>query len=311
MKTIRQDFIKTFLAFIFLLFSIVGNALTLGKTVEAGRPDTVRLFLIGNSFSQNASRFLPDLAKEGNQKLIIQRAEIGGCSLQKHWELAELAEANPDDPKGRPYRGKSLRMLLSEGTWDIVSLQQLSKLSGNVGTYMPYIDMLYALINELQPDAKVVLHQTWAYRSDSKDFSQITDKKLANSAKKMWKKSRVAYHQMADRLGTDIVPVGDAFWKASSGPYAFRKDKSFNYENPVYPELPNQTNSLHAGYFWGKEKTLRFDSHHANIAGCFLGSLVWYQFLFGESPEQLHFVPEAVPESFADYLKKVANSIVK
>ncbi len=308
---IRQAFIKAFLVFIFLTFSIAGNALILVTKLSGGKPDTVRLFLIGNSFSQNAARYLPDLAKEGNQNLIIQRAEIGGCSLQKHWELAELAEANPDDPKDRPYQGKSLRMLLSEGTWDIVSLQQLSKLSGDVGSYLPYVDKLYALINELQPDARVVLHQTWAYRSDSKDFSQIADKKFAISSKEMWRKSRVAYHQVADRLGADIVPVGDAFWKASTGPYAFRKDKKFDYENPVYPELPDQTTSLHAGYFWGKNKALRFDSHHANIAGCYLGSLVWYQFLFGESPEQLHFAPEAVSADFAGYLKKVAKSVVK
>jgi hypothetical protein len=307
----RQAFIKLFLAFILLTFSVAGNALLLEPTSGAVKPDTVRLFLIGNSFSQNAARYLPDLAKEGNQNLIIQRAEIWGCSLQKHWELAKLAEANPDDPKGRPYQGKSLRMLLSEGTWDIVSLQQLSKLSGDVGTYLPYIDRLCALIKELQPDAKVVLHQTWAYRSDSKDFSQVSENQLATSSKEMWKKSRAVYHQVADRLGADIVPVGDAFWKASTGPFAFRKDKSFNYENPVYPELPDQTNSLHAGYFWGKEKTLRFDSHHANIAGCYLGSLVWYRFLFGESLEQLHFVPEAVSEDFAGYLKNVANSVVK
>jgi hypothetical protein len=311
MKTTRQAFIKTFLAFIFLTFSIAGNALILETTLGAGKPDTVRLFLIGNSFSQNAARYLPDLAKEGNQNLIIQRAEIGGCSLQKHWELAQLAETNPDNPKGKPYQGKSLRMLLSEGTWDIVSLQQLSKLSGDVGTYMPYIENLYALIKELQPDAKVVLHQTWAYRSDSKDFSQVAEKQFATSSKEMWKKSRAAYHEVADRLGADIVPVGDAFWKASSGPYAFREDKGFNYDNPVYPELPDQTNSLHAGYFWGNDKTFRFDSHHANIAGCYLGSLVWYQFLFGESPEQLHFVPEAVSADFAGYLKKVAKSTVK
>jgi hypothetical protein len=42
------------------------------------------LFLIGNSFSQNAAKYLPQLAQEGNHPLIIGRAEIGGCSLQKH-----------------------------------------------------------------------------------------------------------------------------------------------------------------------------------------------------------------------------------
>ncbi len=37
-----------------------------------------------------------------------------------------LAETKPDDPAGRPYKGKSLQMLLSEGKWDIVTIQQYS-----------------------------------------------------------------------------------------------------------------------------------------------------------------------------------------
>lgn len=274
--------------------------------------DTLRLFLIGNSFSQNAGRYLPQLAAEGNHPLVIGRAEIGGCSLQKHWELAELAEKNPNDPKGLAYNGKSLRMLLSEGRWDVVTLQQNSMNSGDPDTYRPYAQKLSDFIKLIQPGAKVVFHQTWAYRIDSKDFTRVSEKQHAQSAEEMWSALRAAYRAVASEVGVDLMPVGDAFWKVSSSrKWGYKPDEKFDESTAVWPKLPEQANSLHVGYYWKKDSTLGFDSHHANEAGCFLGSLVWYTFLFDESPVRLKFVPEKVPADFAKYLKKTANSVVK
>ncbi len=291
------------------LFIVVFNG---ACAQNANRQDTLRLFLIGNSFSQNATRYLPQLAEEGNYPLVIGRAELGGCSLQRHWELAELAEKNPDDRKGKPYKDKSLRELLSDGKWHVVTLQQNSMNSGDVSTYRPYAENLYNFIKSIQPEAKVVFHQTWAYRSDSRDFSRIAENKFAKSDREMWEKSRAAYHTIATELGIDIIPVGDAFWKVSSQKKrGYNADPGFDETRAVYPELPLQKNSLHRGYFWNSDKKLGFDSHHAGEAGCFLGSLVWYTYLFGDSPSRLKFVPEKVPDDFASYLKRVANAVVK
>lgn len=302
----RQNFLRTLFSLLFIL------TFTFISAQNFNKPDTLRLFLIGNSFSQNAARYLPQLAEEGNHPLIIGRAEIGGCSLQKHWELTEIAGKNPDDSKGKPYKGKSLRMLLSEGKWDVVTLQQNSMNSADANTYIPFAQKLYDFIKALQPDAQVVFHQTWAYRSDSRDFSLIAENQFAKNSKEMWQKSKAAYQTVASDLGIKIMPVGDAFQKvAESKKWAYQKDAGFNFGNPVYPQLPDQKNSLHQGYFWDKSKKLGFDSHHANEAGCFLGSLVWYRFLFGESAKHLKFVPKGVPDNFAKYLKKVTDSIVK
>lgn len=305
----RRVFFKGLLACVFVFVFGLGYSQT---PIANSKNDTLHLFLIGNSFSQNATRYLPQLAKEGGHPLVIGRAEIGGCPLKTHWELAELAEANPEDPKGKPYGGKSLRMLLSKGVWDVVTLQQYSMHSGNPGTYNPYARKLYDFIKKIQPNAKVVMHQTWAYRSDAEKFCQISDKEFAKSQKEMWEKSRAAYHATAKDLGIEIIPVGDAFWKVStSSKWMYHKDTKFDYANPVAPALPNQLNSINNGYSWDKDKKLVFDPNHANNAGCYLGGLVWYTFLFKESPEHLKFVPEKVSEDFAEYLKKVAKSVVK
>lgn len=291
--------------------SVLLSLLTWGTFAQSAA-DTLHLFLIGNSFSQNATRYLPQMAAEGGHPLAIQRAELGGSPLQRHWEHAAAYEADSLDPKGKPYKGKSLKMLLSEGTWDIITLQQASILSPDPATYEPYASKLYAYVKALQPQANIVFHQTWAYRADADGFGQIRQKEFAASEREMWEKSRNAYHKIAQELNTTLIPVGDAFWKSSSDKkWGYQSDKKFDYKNPTYPALPDQTHSLHAGYRWTNDRKLGFDSHHANEAGCYLGGLVWYGFLFGESPTTVQFAPKEVPEAFAAHLKKVADSTLR
>lgn len=302
MKKQYSNFLKAFVTLAIILQCLV----VVGQTKDG---KSLRLFLIGNSFSQNASRYLPQLAKEGGFDLTLGRAELPGCPLHKHWELVEAAEAN--DPKGKAYKGKSLKDLLSEGKWDVVTIQQASILSGDVETYRPYARKLYDYIKKIQPEAEVVFHQTWAYRSDAPEFTQIAKGKYAKDDTEMWQKSRAAYHTIASELGMRIMPVGDAFRKVTtSKKTAFKKDTRFNAKNAVKPALPNQKNSLHVGYQYNKEK-LDFDSHHANNAGCYLGGLVWYTFLFKANPTKLSFKPEGVDEKFARQLRKAAKRVVE
>jgi hypothetical protein len=306
---------------IFLLFLFISTYAPMARAVSSLPPGekalkakskTIRLFIIGNSFSQNAAGFLPQLTGEGGHELIIGRAELGGCSLQRHWEIVAAAEANPADPKGKQYNGKSLKMLLSEGQWDVITLQQNSMNSGDAATYRPYARKLYDYIKALQPQAEIVLHQTWAYRSDAKTFSLIGDKQHARDARQMWERSREAYRAVAAELGVRMIPTGDAFWQVNAHPvWGYQADRQYNFTGPVKPALPNQINSLHMGYTWKANNTLGFDANHANDAGRFLGSLTWYGFLFNESPTKIKYVPEKVPQDFAAYLKQAAQSAVR
>lgn len=295
----KKIFFFYFLFFSHLVFS------------QAGKDRPLRLFMIGNSFSQNASQYLPQLSKEGGHPLVLGRAVIGGSSLQQHWQHAEAAERNPEDPKGKPYAGKSLRMLLSEGEWDVITIQQASIVSGNVNTYRPYARQLYDYVKKLQPNAQVVMHQTWAYRIDSKDYTQIGKGESAKSAREMYEYSRAAYHTIAGELGIPIIPTGDAFWAInSSKKWGYQADSAVHYQQSQNSALPLQKHSLHVGYFRNQDKS-GFDSHHANEAGCYLGGLVWYSFLFGESPKKLTFHPASVDDSFAKQLRKTAWKVVK
>lgn len=293
-----------------LFLSIVLLSVFFVTEVSAQQQKAVHLFLIGNSFSGNASTYLPQLSKEGGHELVIGRAELASCSLQRHWEAVVAAEADPNDPKGKPYKGKSLRELLMAGDWDIVTLQQYSLLSGDVETFMPYAKNLYDFIKKIKPNAEIVFHQTWAYRADSKSFGRIKGNETAKTQREMWEKSRAAYHTIAKQLGVRIIPAGDAFETVATDPaWGFKTDPNFNYGNPVYPALPDQSKSLNVGYTWNAAQKLAFDTHHANSAGCYLLGLVWYKFLFNEQPGKLNFKPEKVSNEFAAFLKKVADEV--
>lgn len=273
---------------------------------------TLRLFTVGNSFSENMTRCLPQLAREGGHELIIGKAVKGGCSFQQHWDAVAAWRANPDDPKAKIYKDKSLHEQLGTAPWDVITVQQNSMNSGDPATYRPFAPELVAHLRALRPDAEFVLHQTWAYRVDADKFGQIAPKQNAANQREMYDRSRAAYWEIAGELGLRVIPAGDALWRVGSDPvWGFRPDPAFDPKTAVHPALPVQTHSLHVGYRWSAAKKLTKDANHANAAGEYLGALVWYGFLFNESPEKLTFVPAGVDAAFAAHLRKVAGQIVQ
>ncbi len=284
--------------------------LVVAPSLAAARP--LRLFTVGNSFSQNATRFLPQLAQEGGHELIIGRAVKGGCSFQQHWDAVEAWRENPDDPKAKIYGNNSLHEQFGTEPWDVITVQQYSLHSSDVTTYRPYAPKLVAHLKSLRPGAEIVLHQTWAYRVDADKFGLIAPKQNAADQREMYERSRAAYWEIARELGLRVIPTGDAMWRVDSdSTWRFKPDTVFDPKTAVHPDLPNQTHSLHVGYRWNAERKLNKDANHANAAGEYLGALVWYGFLFKESPEKLAFVPPGVDAAFAAHLRKVAWQIVQ
>lgn len=267
----------------------------------------MRIFLIGNSFSSNATQYLPDQKAEAGRDLQIGYARIGGASLKLHWDNHQT---------NAEYDGLTLRQLLQSEAWDVVSLQQALIDSAYPESYQPYAQNLRDLIAEIRPDARLVWHQTWAYRADAEQFSRVSEAEHAQSQQEMWEKSRAAYCAIAAEMNAPLVPVGDAFWNINSDPHwPSPRDANFDFVNPTYPEEPAQPNSLHVGFHWfpsvdGTWK-IGHDPAHASTAGCYLGALVWYGFLFGESPEHLAYVPDGVPAAFASHLRRVAWQVVQ
>jgi Domain of unknown function (DUF4886) len=294
------------------LLSIVIGLLVLALGVSSGSARTLRVFAVGNSFSQNATTYLPQLAEAGGHELILGTAQTGGCSLERHWKAAEAELANPGSKEAKIYGGKSLAEIIGKGKWDVVTIQQYSLFSSDIETYRPYAQKLHDHLRTLQPGAEIVVHQTWAYRSDANRFGQVAAEKHAAAQREMWERSRAAYRQIAGDLGARVIPVGDAFWRVDSDPkWGYKSDASYDFKNPVFPVLPDQNTSLHVGYRWSADKKLSKDANHANVAGQYLGGLVWYGCLFRESTENLAFVPAGLSPEVAAHLRKVAWQVVQ
>lgn len=288
------------------------------STKPAHKEKTIRLLTVGNSFSGNAVTYLNDLVAAAGHKLVLGRADLPGCWLELHWRHVEAAEADPTSKEGRPYPvsvGKSnvqrsLKEILESKKWDYVTIQQASMISSDISTYQPYARNLRDFIKKNAPQAEVVMHETWAYRCDDPRFDPITD-----SESKMHHDLRHAYHTVASELDLRIMPVGDAFYAVDTDKTWCYKPVEFDQAAIKYPELPDQTHSLHVGWQWQKDEQgeckLAMDAHHANAAGCYLAGCVWFEFLFDENVEDNTFVPDGISQDYAKYLRSVAHKMVR
>src|SRR5262249_41544301 len=121
-----------------VLFALVVTSSVRAEDPASSKPTpgkTVRLFTIGNSFSNNATKYVNDLVKASGNTLIYRTASIGGSSMQVHWDKAELHEKDPQDPKGLYTSKKGLNEELESQPWDFVTIQQASIRSHDLTTY--------------------------------------------------------------------------------------------------------------------------------------------------------------------------------
>ena len=125
----------------------------------------MNILAIGNSFSQDATRYLHQIARADGKDLQITNLYIGGCPLDRHYRnmLADSADYVLQ------YNGQvtgffvSIKQALLNREWDVITLQQASPRSPFAESYFPYINALYDYVKKHAPKAKIVIHQTWAY----------------------------------------------------------------------------------------------------------------------------------------------------
>ena len=308
-KTIRSTIVLLSL----LLLACPKSGRAAPANLESKPAKTVRLLTVGNSFSQNATRFLERLASASGHVLIHHQAVIGGASLAQHWEKAEQYEKDPQDQRGFYGTNRSLQQELRAEPWDFVTIQQASIQSHNLATYRPYAGQLQAYIKKYARHAEVLIHETWAYRCDDPRFA-VSFAKPGEPATQadMYQGLRAAYTTIAAELGLRLIPVGDAFHLADAHPtWGYRPDREFDFKNAQPPHLPNQTHSLHGGWSWARQAdgkpALRLDGHHAGIAGEYLGACVFYEMLFGGSGVGYGFVPPGLAAAEARFLQETAH----
>ena len=210
----------------------------------------MKILSIGNSFSEDAQRYLYKLLKHnGEQIKKTINLYIGGCELRTHY-LNVLDDAMAYDLQ---YNGEStgvlvsIKQVLTSEDWDVVTLQQASHVSGKRETYFPYIEEIAKYVRKYCPHIKLFIHQTWAYEKDSERLLAVGG---FATPRDMYAAICDAYEQAAKVICADgIIPCGKAMLIASE---------------------------------MGIEKVHR-DTFHASLGvGRYLLALCWYKKIFGK-----------------------------
>ncbi|MCQ2435656.1 MAG: DUF4886 domain-containing protein [Clostridia bacterium] len=171
----------------------------------------MNILAIGNSFSQDATRYLHQVGHSAGDYLRVVNLYIGGCSLERHYnnmihdERAYSLEYNGESTGFNV----SINEALCARTWDIISLQQVSHKSPRYETYQPYLNALAAYCRQKCPTAKIVMHMTWAYEQDSK---KLCEEMKYTDQYEMFSGLKSAYISAASEIGAaGIIPSGMTF----------------------------------------------------------------------------------------------------
>jgi hypothetical protein len=206
---------------------------------------------------------------------------IGGCSLYTHWENA----SNDLKNYSRELNGKSTGEFISvkdgllEDKWDYITLQQASHDSGMPETYFPYISNLSEYAGKYAPDSTQIIHQTWAYETDSvhNAFSRYEKNQQV-----MYSALKNAYIEAAAKLGLKILPCGDVI-------QALRKTKDFDYAN-------------------GGLSLCRDGFHLSLDYGRYTAAAVWYEILAGNISAN-GFAPENTDKTLINLIKRTVSGV--
>lgn len=224
---------------------------------------TLKVLAIGNSFSNDTTHFLEDVAKaEGFETVLVGNLYISGCTLQTH---AQNAAGNLPaykfymnyDGEWKTIEDCTLEYALKNQPWDIITMQQGSTWSGKPETFEPHLTNLIKYVNEnkTNPNARLAWNMTWAYQTDfEKDmFAQ--------------------YARNQDIMYNAIISTVKSTVQAH---------KEFSYIMPCGTAIQNARTSYVGD-------TLTRDGYHMSELGRVITSYTWLATFLNEPLTQINF----------------------
>lgn len=239
-----------------------------------------RVLAIGNSFSADAvENHLWELAAESGDTLIIGNAYIGGCTVDRHLNNLKDGKANYsyrkiEDGKLAKTENLTLKDIIIDQPWDMISLQQASPVSGNSGAY-GNLPQLIKGVKELMPnkDAEIVWHNTWAY---ARDFKSDNFK---------------YYGYDQDVMLDSIISVV----------------KTVIPQNGIKRVIPSGIAIQNARKSFGD--VLNRDGFHLAVPlGRYVAACTWYEFLTGKDVTKLRYKPVELSEEDAVTARSAAHT---
>lgn len=287
----------------------ISTMVPLMKECEALAPvDSLDVLMIGNSLSEDAQRYLNNMASAGGLDLNLTVKGVGGSTLTHHMSnlkseleagldtkyntdtaaVGEYITAAGDNTdrilyftyengvKQEDETDKLLIPALLEKQYDVISLQQFSAYTdADFEESLPY---LTAKIRELQPNAEIVLYQTWSAYSGNQTtrLSNFIDTIEPTLDKWAAQVGANVDNITVNGESIKIIPAGHAFYLADT--FHDWCGERFgltagNTEASAQTEAADWLNT--ATGLWR-------DVNHASYYGCYLADAVWYESLTGK-----------------------------
>lgn len=242
----------------------------------------VKILSIGNSFSEDAHKYIKEIADNANVETKVVNLMIGGCSLERH---AKNINENLKDYHYQlycQYTGEvvTCESVISEDNWDIVTIQQVSNFSGKFDTFEPYIATVLDFVKKHLPNAEIYLQKTWAYEIDS---THPAFELYNKSQEQMYNDIVNTYDMCSKKYNLPVIPTGDVIQTLRSIPF-------FDYKNGG--------------------TSLNRDGFHLSLDyGRYAASAAWCETLLGIDVTKTTFKPEGTDQKVIEEIRNVVHKI--
>ena len=234
----------------------------------------MNVLCIGNSFSQDATRYLHQISDD---KIFVRNLYIGGCSLEMHMNNIKENNAYYEYQKnGRKLKMTSINDALKKRKWDYITIQQVSQLSGIEESYEPFTEFIINYLKEQCPSAQIVFHRTWAYDPESTHGGFVN---YNNDTKLMYEKIVEATTKIANKYSLATIDNATAIQRA----------RELDEFNPKKGGVSINRDGFHLSLDYGR----------------YLAGLTMYKFFTGNSAECVTYAPEDTDPEIIAKLRKI------
>ena len=281
--------------YILIIFSLLVNISSAKGKKTKERQDTLRVLAIGNSFSEDTvEQYLWELGQEAGINFIIGNAYRGGWSLSAHWKDARSMNSSTEFRKVT--NGKrvnlgfhTLRDIIIDEPWDVVTFQQVSQDAGRQDTYEPGLSLMIGYVKALTVDSvRLGFHQTWAYSQDSehKGFNNYNRNQFLMYSCITAAVDKAMHFHQGDL--SFYIPSGTAIQNARTTMLAKSRPKEKNVN-----------------------RDLTRDGYHLNyVVGRYIVACTWFEVLTGKSCIGMKSRPKGLIPELATIAQQAAHAAV-
>ncbi|MBE6589091.1 MAG: DUF4886 domain-containing protein [Ruminococcaceae bacterium] len=166
----------------------------------------MKILALGNSFSEDCTAYLEQMTEGA----LVRNLYIGGCSLERHAANLRGDVADYELQKDGRWIGErhvSANEILLSDAWDVITVQQVSQLSGMYETHGAHLAAVLAFLRALCPTACIVWNQTWAYATYSTHGGFVN---YGGDRERMHEAIDATAHRVARENDLGIIETGRA-----------------------------------------------------------------------------------------------------